>query len=578
VKIIFHKGLYMCRPPTEFIQPLLKNKWAYHKASNTWRTSQARRVIPFYEYCAPQAKERVGKLIKKKQEALKPSVMEELDFDFSVPMPEKEECAPFQLAGVHFMAQRPVTLLGDPPGLGKTIQAIALANFDGAKRVLIVCPASLKGMWEKAWKRFSTLGLSVGIAEGDDLPDTDVVIINYDIIARHKDVLKKVDWTHFFIDEGHYLQNPESQRTQAVLGDTSKSSTWMERSRSQGISAHRVVWMTGTPVKKCPHNLWPFLARFDPNGLGKNYWSFISRYCDWSRGETLPPTGGSNLDELQEYLRSKFMIRRNKKTVLKELPDKRHQIIELPAKGLKKLVEAEYNAVAEALGNLEALIDSNYIEPFDEDDEDEDDYDTILAALKQAKEMSGDSFATQANHLETGERTAFQDMAAARKELALAKLPMCIEFIKNVMDGSDEKTIVFAFHKDVVTELEKAFPNSVTITGKTKVKDRQPIVDLFQEDETRDPFIGNISAAGTGLTLTAATNVIFVELSWLPSDLEQAEDRAHRMGQLNAVNVWHLVVAGSTDARMVEKLVERQAMIAELMDRPENDLLAIEVD
>jgi hypothetical protein len=94
VKIIFHKGLYMCRPPTEFIQPLLKNKWAYHKASNTWRTSQTRRVIPFYEYCAPQAKERVGKLIKKKQEALKPSVMEELDFDFSVPMPEKRSVPP----------------------------------------------------------------------------------------------------------------------------------------------------------------------------------------------------------------------------------------------------------------------------------------------------------------------------------------------------------------------------------------------------------------------------------------------------------------------------------------------------
>ena len=575
MKVIFDKGLYKCRPEKEFIPALRKSKWGYHKPSNTWRTSQTRRVIPFYQYCSPIAKSRVGKLIKEKQDAIRPSVAEELDFDFTVPCPEGEAYRPFQVAGIHYMAQRSVTLLGDSPGLGKTIQAIGLFNLrPKARKILIVCPASLKRMWGDMLDLWDVHKRSWGIVDGNDYPeDVEIVIINYDILDRHTELLYAKQWDIMIIDEGHYLQHSESGRTQAAYGETRRGKSSMERRRKQGIQADATVVMTGTPIRTCPHNLWPFLSRFDPDGLGRNYFAFISRYCGWTQGETLPPRGGSNLDELQEYLRTKLMIRRNKMSVLKELPPKTNQIVSLPAKGLKKLVAAEESAIRAALGDLEAMLEEHEEDIWKKEEEGgEEDYASYLGVFT---ELSGDDFIAQAEKMGEGEKTPFEMMAEARKNLAIAKVPMCVEFIKNVMAGSEEKTIVFAFHKDVVSELEKHFPNSVSIVGKTPVKKRQDIVKEFQNNPDIDPIIGNITAMGVGYTLTAATNVIFVELSWVPADMEQASDRPHRIGQLNAVNVWHLVVDGSMDSKMIEKLVERMQMIAEALDRPENDVLDI---
>ena len=576
MKIIFKKGVYQTKASVEFIQQLMKHGWAYNKGTNTWRTSQARRVIPFYEYCAPVAKKRVGELIKQKRKEIMPSMAEELDLEFEVPHREGLDYKPFQYAGIHFMSARNATLLGDPPGLGKTIQAIGLANLDKPKTVLIICPASLKGMWHKTWNTWSVQGLEAGIAYGDDFPDTPVVIINYEIVDRHRARIDAIEWDHLYIDEAHYLGNPEAGRTKAIYGLTDRFSSWMKRQKNPGIKAKRSIVMTGTPVRTCPHNLWPFLARFDPDDLGKNYWAFIRRYCDWSSGDTLPPKGGSNLDELQEKLRKKLMLRRDKKSVLKELPEKTHQIVELPSKGLKTLIKNETLAIQKALGDLEALIDAHSTDVWNPDEPgDEDDYKSVVGVFR---ELDGKTWEEQAGKLQEGTPTPFQEMAAARKELALAKLPMCIEFIENVIAGADDKVLVFCFHKDVARALADHFKNCLVITGDTPVPKRQGIVDLFQEHPAYNPFIGNITAAGTGHTLTAASNVIFVELSWVPSDLEQAEDRAWRIGQINAVNIWHLVVEGSMDAKMVEKLVERQQMISETVDRPEKDYLAMAVD
>ena len=576
MKIIFKKGVYQTKASAEFIQKLLRHGWAYNQKDKTWRTSQTRRVIPFYEYCAPVAKKRVKALIRKQRDAILPSMLEELDVEFEVPHKEGLDYKPFQYAGIHYMATRNVTLLGDPPGLGKTIQAIGLANLEKPKTILIICPASLKGMWKKTWEAWNTLDLEAGIAQGNDFPDTPVVIINYELVDRHKERIDQINLDHLYIDEAHYLGNPGSGRTKAIYGLTDRFTTWMKRQKNPGIRARKVVVMTGTPVRTCPHNLWPFLARFDPDDLGKNYWAFIRRYCDWSAGDVMPPKGGSNLDELQEKLRKKFMLRRSKTSVLKELPPKTHQIVELPSKGLSTLIKNETLAIQKALGDLEALIDAHATDVWkDEEPGDEDDYESVVGTFNL---IEGKDWEEQAGKLAEGAPTPFQEMAAARKELALAKLPMCVEFIENVIAGADDKVLIFCFHKDVAKALTEKFKSCLVITGDTPVPKRQGIVDLFQSDPSYNPFIGNITAAGTGHTLTAASNVVFVELSWVPSDLEQASDRAWRIGQVNAVNVWYLVVEGTMDAKMVEKLVERSQMISETIDRPEKDYLAMADD
>ena len=176
-------------------------------------------------------------------------------------------------------------------------------------------------------------------------------------------------------------------------------------------------------------------------------------------------------------------------------------------------------------------------------------------------------------------KAAFTEMSQLRHDTAFAKIPQVIEHLKTALETEGHKVVVFAHHRDVVRAIMGALRESdiraVSVTGETGMMERQRNVDEFQQDFETRVFVGNIQAAGVGLTLTAAAHVVFAELDWVPGNVTQAEDRCHRIGQRDSVLVEHLVLDGSLDARMARTLIDKQAVIDQALDA-ERPALALE--
>ena len=486
------------------------------------------------------------------------------DADVSVPVPVGLSYLGYQKAGINFalrqLALPGITgvLIADDMGLGKTIQAIGLVNArDDIRRVLIVCPASLKLNWAREWRKWSVHGLSVELATSDCFPASDVVIVNYDIVHRVRAHIDAVAWDLLIADEAHVLKNSKAQRTAAVLGGAllpgkeDKAAAKVEgrkaaKARVAPIGARFRAFLTGTPILNRPIEMWTLIHACDPHGIGIDFMSYAKRYCNAYHNKFgWDMTGASHLDELQTKLRSRFMVRRLKADVLTELPPKRRQMIEFAANGATSAVSAEQKAAAA----LQAAVDR-------------------AAGEMAMAEAEGDAAAYRRaiQALKVARATAFTEMSKLRHATAVKKIPYCIEHIQQAVEVSG-KVIVFAHHGDVITALKKQFGDAaVVITGQTDIRSRQAAVDAFQADPKVTVFLGNILAAGVGITLTAAAHVVFCELDWRPGIVTQAEDRAHRIGQTNSVLVQHLVFEGSIDADMAKRIIDKQDVIDRALD------------
>ena len=285
--------------------------------------------------------------------------------------------------------------------------------------------------------------------------------------------------------------------------------------------------MTGTGIINKAADVWPLVRALAPEGLGKSKADFDARYKD-----------GANLDELHLRLRSQVMVRRLKADVLKELPPKRRQVILLDVADATAILSAEHAALSGARTAHERLR-------------------AEVEALPHAEAVM---------RLRQGRLLALSEIAKVRKETAMAKLPACIDHIKAVL-GETGKVVCFAHHHDVLDGLAEAFGRSaVTLDGRSNQDDRQAAVDRFQRDPSCKLFIGGLRAAGLGLTLTAASNVVFCELDWTPAMMMQAEDRCHRIGQHDSVLAQHLVIDGSIDAKMSQILIAKQAVMDAALD------------
>ena len=438
---------------------------------------------------------------------------------------------------------RPATLVADEMGLGKTIQAIGVINSDPTIcRVLVICPASLRLNWKRELEKWLVRPLKVGIAAGTNWPEAvDIVVINYDILKKHGNRLYGETWDLLVTDEVHYLKSNKAQRTAAVLGKWDKDPSKCKPE----IKARRKVFMTGTPIVNRPAELWTLLHALDRNGLGRSWKGYMTRYA--AAHETKygwDVSGAANLSELQDRLRATIMVRRLKKDVLTELPPKRRQIIEIPANGAGKIVAVEQAAWKASQVRLETL---------------------QAAADEAAMGDSEEAYREAVEALGKGSLVEFTEMAQIRHETALAKVPYVIEHLLN----TEEPVVVFAHHHDVVdgivAGLREAGRKVVVVTGDTPLQARQDAVDAFQAGKA-DAFVGNIQAAGVGLTLTASSHVVFAELDWVPGNVSQAEDRTHRIGQTQSVLVQHLVLEGSLDVTIAKRLVEKQEVIDKALD------------
>jgi SNF2 family DNA or RNA helicase len=419
------------------------------------------------------------------------------------------------------------------------VQAIGVCNaLADAQRILIVCPASLKHNWRREWKKWDIKGLSVEIVDGEEEFEftSNVVIINYDILAAHREQIKRSPWDVVILDECHYLKSGRADRTLEVFGGIKRNPDKTIRERFDPIPAKRMLLLSGTPLVNKPKELWPLLKAIDPAGLGADWFHYARRYCEARPIERFNPElhrlervgwwwdGAANLEELQEIMRSRFMVRRLKKDVLKDLPAKRRQVIILePKPQLAKLIAKE-------------------IKTYEEHAAGKTDYDQDLPSIGEIAEL--------------------------RKKIALRKVPYAVEHIKEVLN-EQSKVVIFAHHHEVLDALEEAFKgNCVRVDGRVPVVDRQNAVDLFQSDGNCKVFIGGIQAAGVGITLTASSTVIFVELDWVPGNITQAEDRCHRIGQKESVLIQHLILEGSLDERVIDVIIKKQEILDKVLDKP----------
>jgi SWI/SNF-related matrix-associated actin-dependent regulator 1 of chromatin subfamily A len=494
-----------------------------------WWTPDPSRAAKLVQYADDSCRDEL--LATREESAKREQASRATDVDIDIPRPAGLEYFPFQRAGIAYALRVPNVLIADEMGLGKTIQAIGVVNADDAiRRVLVVCPASLKLNWQRELEKWLTKPLRVGIADSRTLPVADVVIVNYDVLHKHD--LQAEMFDLLVVDEAHRIKNGKARRTQQVLA----------------LRARRRVYMTGTPLVNRPVELWTLIHSLDPT-TWSSFWPYAKRYCGAARNKYgWDLSGASNLHELQARLRGTIMVRRLKRDVLTELPPKIRQVIELPADG----ATAEIAAERAAWQRHEAAIDE------------------LRAAVELAKASEApDDYRNAVERLQAGARVAFTEISRLRYATALAKAPQVIEHVREALEEDGRKVVIFAHHHDVIDHLMAAFGSeAVALTGDTPLADRQAAVDRFQADDQVRVFIGSLTAAGVGITLTASSHVVFAELDWVPGNVTQGEDRCHRIGQRSSVLAQHLVLEGSLDATMARALVAKQDTIDKALDDP----------
>ena len=464
--------------------------------------------------------------------------------EVQIPAPKDLAYLGYQKAGIAFGLERASILIADEMGLGKTIQALGIINADPSiKKILVVCPASLKLNWRKESIKWLVRKTTIGVAAGTDWPNADLVIINYDILSKHHAKIHSQVWDLVVIDEGHYLKNSKAQRTVALLGRWDKDPMKIK----PAVKATRKVVLTGTPILNRPIEAQPILSFLSPEEKEFRFWYYAKKYCAAYQGQYgWDLDGASNLEELQRKLRTTVMVRRMKKDVLKELPPKRRQVIELPANGCSKLIEQEQEAHSKWERDLEDLRD-------------------VMETARLLEDQ--DAYAEAVAEMRRTQGVAFEDMAKVRHAIAMEKVPFVVEHILN----TEEPVVLFAHHRDVVEALfqglTEAGKRCVKLVGGMTSEAKNQAVEAFQAGQA-DVFIGNLQAAGVGITLTRSSHVVFAELDWVPGNMTQCEDRTHRIGQTESVLVQHLVLEGSLDQRMAQALVEKQDIADKALDNP----------
>lgn len=434
-----------------------------------------------------------------------------------------------QEEGITWLKKRKKALLADDMGIGKTRQAIIATGEStdkGSNNILVICPASMKITWEREIHEVYP-GDEVEII-GETNPRKPVwYVVNYDQLKKHELYIIGLKPKSVILDEAHYIKG---------------SSIRAKFSIKICEEAERVYLLTGTPIMNRPIELYNLLRAMSHSLVDSGWISYIIRYCNAFQrtnkysGRTFWDTSGaSNIPELRENIKDIF-LRREKKDVL-DLPEKliSNVIVELG----KSKEKGEDGKPINWKRNYEKA------------------WDDYMEFLKQDPPENLDNI-IQARHL--------VELQKLKQVCSLAKIEQIVEDVESIMD-SGEKVIIFTQYTKTLeafkTRLRKF--GTATLAGETSQENRQKAVDAFQTDPRIKIFIGNIKAAGVGITLTAATKVIFADMEWTPALHAQAMDRAHRIGQNQTLNVYFYIAKDTLEEDIVELLKAKEALIQSLM-------------
>jgi SWI/SNF-related matrix-associated actin-dependent regulator 1 of chromatin subfamily A len=441
-----------------------------------------------------------------KDNEVKNIVVDYTKYEHRVPMEHQKEAIQKLVGNKKF-------ILADDMGLGKTTSTIISALETGAKKILIVCPASLKINWQREIENYSDR--TIYIAEGKKFSNEhDFVIINYDILKNFHDPKKQDESTILntkfdlvIMDEAHMISNPQAQRTKIVNDICDK--------------VDRVWLLTGTPMTSRPMNYFNLLSLVE-SPVASNWMAYARRYCNGfqfsvGKRKVWNVTGASNLDELRERTQS-HILRRLKEEVL-DLPD--------------KIITPVY----------------------------------LRLKSKDYEELMGEYYDWyDKNPDESGSLTIqFGKLMKVRKVIAEEKVKNTIELAENIIEQG-KKVIIFTNFTDTLQTIYNHFGKSaVYLDGSCSKPHRQKSVDDFQENDKIKVFVGNLKAAGVGITLTSAEAVIMNDLSFVPAEHAQAEDRSHRIGQKNSTSVYYPLFENTIEGAIYDILNRKKKIISTVM-------------
>ncbi|XP_042437725.1 SWI/SNF-related matrix-associated actin-dependent regulator of chromatin subfamily A-like protein 1 isoform X1 [Zingiber officinale] len=451
---------------------------------------------------------------------------------------------PFQREGVRFILQHGGrVLLADEMGLGKTLQAIAVAAcMPEAWPVLVITPSSLRIQWAfmiQQWLNIPFADILVVLSQsgGSNKAGFKIVfshlkssihldgvfnIVSYDVVPKIQDILLASEFKIVVADESHFMKNAQAKRTNACIPILKK--------------AQYAILLSGTPALSRPIELFKQLEALHPN-VYKNVHEYGNRYC--KGGFFGVYQGASNHEELHSLLKATVMIRRLKRDVLSQLPVKRRQQVFLD------LNESDMKQIRILFRELE-VVKMN------------------IQACNSPEKIESLKF-MQKNLI----NKIFNDSAEA-------KVPAVLDYLGTVIEAGC-KFLIFAHHQHMIDAIHqfllKKKVGCIRIDGGTPPTSRQAFVADFQEKDSIKAAVLSIRAGGVGLTLTAASTVIFAELSWTPGDIIQAEDRAHRIGQVSSVNIYYLLANDTVDDIIWDVVQNKLENVGQVLDGQENTLV-----
>lgn len=442
--------------------------------------------------------------------------MPELDEDHGL----KIQPYPYQLQGIARGLQLKRFINGDDMGLGKSLESIATINKADAFPCLVICPNVVKINWQREWHKFTD---KKAMVLTDSVRDSwpffwqtgmnQVFIVNYESLRKYfvRRITKAEKWTlkdvefhntiklfkSVIIDESHKVKSTATQQTKFCKGIAS--------------GKEYIILLTGTPVVNKPKDLVAQLGIMDRMIDMGGWKGFMLRYCSG-------PNQASNLKELNYRLWKHCFFRREKSKVLTQLPDKVRQIVSCEITNRKEYMDAERD-----------LID--YLKRYKEADDE-----------KIQKSLKGEVMVR---------------IGILKDITARGKLKEVIDFVKDFRENG-KKIILFCNLHEIVDRLMIAFPSAVCVTGRQNMQEKQASVDAFQKNPKTDVIICSIKAASAGITLTAASDVAFIELPWTYADCDQAESRAHRIGQKDSVNCYYLLGRRTIDQKLYRIIEEKK--------------------
>ena len=435
---------------------------------------------------------------------------------------------PYQKAGVEYAANARRAFIADDMGLGKTLQAIATLEYVyDSYPAVVICPPNLVLNWKKEYEKWLPHRKVATVINRKDFPTSeyDVLVVGYSNISHWQKQL--ANHRSYVLDESHYIKTPTAQRSKAAI-KIAKSAP------PEGI----VLCLTGTPITNRPAE---YAAQLDALGKLNDFgglWGFYRRYCNAFRDRfgQWNISGHSHMDELNERLRGNCYIRRTKDQVLKDLPPVRHNpvVVSGTDAAMREYRKAEEDIVEYMAERARLLAEEIGQNP------------------KSAEVMA---------RIKAEYNQALVEMSVLRRLAAKAKMDAAYELIEQHIEAGN-KVVVAAHHRDIVDALAAKF-GDLKIQGGMDIEAVEEGKSRFQTEpvDTAPVMVLSIQAAKTGHTLTAAQDVVFMELPWTPADLDQTYSRCHRLGQKGSVTVTYLLCGGTIDEVMYNLIEKKRGVV-----------------